>query len=176
MARPKTTESTAPTAARKPSVKAGKPRAETPLPDTLAFMQLLWAVDHGLRSLSKRMQSSIGITGPQRLCLRLLGRTPGVAPSELAAALHIDRGTLTGILDRLVQRGLVRRKPDPSDGRRMQLELTAAGRRHDRESSGTVEAAVRRSLSSLAPARVSAARDVLEALSRELAREDDRGD
>lgn len=135
-------------------------------------MQLLWAVDHGLRSLSKRMQDSLGVTGPQRLCLRLLGRTPGIAPSELAAALHIDRGTLSGIVERLVQRKLVRRRADPSDGRRMRLELTAAGRRYDRESSGTVEAAVRRTLAALSPARVAAAREVLETLTRELARED----
>jgi MarR family transcriptional regulator, organic hydroperoxide resistance regulator len=170
MARRKAPETT------RPASKARSTRASSraPLPDTLAFMQLLWAVDHGLRSLSKRMQQTLGITGPQRLCLRLLGRSPGAAPSELAAWLHIDRGTLTGILDRLVQHGLVRRKPDPADGRRVQLELTAAGRRYDRESSGTVEAAVRRSLAALPPARVTAARDVLEAISRELAREDNR--
>jgi len=96
------------------------------LPDTLAFMQLLWAVDHGLRSLSKRMHHTLGITGPQRLCLRMLGRTPGAAPSELAAQLHIDRGTLSGILERLVRAGLVRRTADPRDGRRARLELTGA--------------------------------------------------
>jgi hypothetical protein len=41
------------------------------LPPTLAFMRLLWAIDHGLRSVSKRMHSSIGLTGPQRLVLRI---------------------------------------------------------------------------------------------------------
>src|SRR6187200_24039 len=72
-----------------------------PLPNTLAFMRLLWAMDHGLRSISKRMQSRLGVTAPQRLVLRLMGRDPSMTPSALAALLHLDRGTLTGILDRL---------------------------------------------------------------------------
>lgn len=157
-------------ARRKPAPPRVKKDA---LPETLAFMQLLWAVDHGLRSLSKRMHHELGVTGPQRLCLRLIGRAPGTLPSELAAQLHIDRGTLSGILERLVQRDLVRRIPDPEDGRRVQLELTAAGRRYDRETAGTVEAAVRRTLAALPHAKVTAARAVLDVLSRELAREDD---
>ncbi len=160
-----------PRAPRSARQRATTPRAAE-LPDTLAFMQLLWAVDHGLRSRSKQMHHTIGVTGPQRLCLRLIGRRPGTAPSELAAQLHIDRGTLSGILERLVQRGLVRRTPDPDDGRRAQLELTAAGRRYDKETAGTVEAAVRRTLATLPRARIVAARDVLEALSAELTRED----
>jgi DNA-binding MarR family transcriptional regulator len=80
---------------------------------------------------------------------------------------------LSGILERLVQRELVRRIPDPDDGRRVQLELTAAGRRYDRETAGTVEAAVRRTLAGLPPAKVTAARAVLDVLSRELVHEDE---
>ena len=41
------------------------------LPGVLQFMQLLWAVVHGLERLSKRMTGDIGVTGPQRLVLRV---------------------------------------------------------------------------------------------------------
>ena len=37
------------------------------LPDVLQFMQVLWAVVHGLEKTSKRMAGELGVTGPQRL-------------------------------------------------------------------------------------------------------------
>lgn len=142
------------------------------LNDTLQFMRLLWAVDHRLRSLSKRMQAELGITGPQRLVLRLVGRFRDLSPSALADLLHVDRGTLSGVLDRLATRGLLVRRPHPEDGRRMLLALTARGQRINRESSGTVEGAVRRALGSVPAAKLQAARQVLEVLAQELAEEE----
>ena len=41
-----------------------------PLGAVLDFMRLLWAVDHALQSTSKRMESTFGLTGPQRLVVR----------------------------------------------------------------------------------------------------------
>lgn len=138
------------------------------LTETLAFMRLLWAVDHGLRSVSKRMQARLGVTGPQRLVLRIVGRCRNAAPSEIADFLHLDRGTLTGILDRLTARGFLWRRQHPSDGRRALIGLTRKGRQFNRATSGTVEACVRRALQGLPTEKVKAARDVLEALAREL--------
>jgi DNA-binding MarR family transcriptional regulator len=146
--------------------------ASDDLTDTLGFMRLLWAVDHGLRSLSKRMQTSLGITGPQRLVLRLLGRFRDLSPSELADVLHVDRGTLSGIVERLCARGLIVRRAHPEDGRRMLLALTVRGQRINKDSRGTVEAAVQRALASLPASKVRAARQVLEAIADELTHED----
>jgi DNA-binding MarR family transcriptional regulator len=144
------------------------------LTDTLAFMRLLWAVDHGLRSISKRMHTGLGITGPQRLVLRILGRVPRVMPSELAELLHLDRGTVTGVLARLVDQQLVIRRPHPNDGRSVLVELSARGKLLDRETAGTVEACVRRALSALPVREVEAATRVLEAVAHELAQEERR--
>jgi DNA-binding MarR family transcriptional regulator len=135
-------------------------------------MRLLWAIDHGLRSLSKQMQASMGMTGPQRLVLRIVGRFPQVMPSELAELLHLDRGTLSGILERLVTQQLLVRRPHEVDGRSVLLSLSARGRLLDRETSGTVEACVRRALASQPRAKIEAAKQVLEAVARELAREE----
>jgi MarR family transcriptional regulator, organic hydroperoxide resistance regulator len=133
-------------------------------------MRLLWAMDHGLRSVSKRMQRRLGVTAPQRLALRLVGRDPSMTPSALAALLHLDRGTLTGILDRLELQSLLVRRPHPEDRRSFKLSLTRQGKRLDREAEGTVEACVRRALESLPKAKVDAAREVLERIARELER------
>lgn len=160
---------------RKPSRKEAAPRSRGgQLTSTLAFMRLLWAVDHGLRSLSKQMQARIGMTGPQRLVLRIVGRFPRMMPSELADLLHLDRGTLTGILERLATQQLLVREPHHEDGRSVLLRLTARGRLLDQETSGTVEACVRRALASVPRASVDAAKEVLEAVARELAREEAR--
>jgi MarR family transcriptional regulator, organic hydroperoxide resistance regulator len=138
---------------------------------SLAFLRALWAVDHALRSMSKRMLAELGLTGPQRFVLRILGRVPKIMPSELAELLHLDRGTVSGIVERLVEQQLVVRHAHPHDGRSVLLELSARGKPLDREAPGTVEACVRRALASLPEGKVDAAIEVLEALASELARE-----
>ena len=50
----------------------------------LDFLRLMWAVDHELQSVSKRMLAELGQTGPQRLAIRLIGLNPGLAAGELA--------------------------------------------------------------------------------------------
>jgi DNA-binding MarR family transcriptional regulator len=142
------------------------------LDEVLAFMRMLWAVDHGLQSISKRMAASIGVTGPQRLVVRIVGQHPGIPAGELASVLHMHPSTLTGVLKRLQSRGMIKRRIDPADRRRALFELTEKGRVIDRTRSGTVEAAVRRTLQHLAPARVAAAREVLSVLAERL---DDEG-
>lgn len=149
--------------------------AEPRLPDTLAFMRLLWKVDHGLRSMSKRMQSRIGITAPQRLALRIVGKFPGLMPSELADLMYLDRGTLSGIVERLVGQELLTREPHADDGRSVTLQLTERGHEFARLTSGTVEASVRRALGKLPRSKVESASEVLEAIAAELEREQ-RGD
>ncbi|HUG85720.1 MAG TPA: MarR family transcriptional regulator [Euzebya sp.] len=47
----------------------------------------------------------------------------------LAESLHCDASNVTGIVDRLEERGLMERVVDPDDRRRKNLVLTAAGRR-----------------------------------------------
>jgi trehalose 6-phosphate phosphatase len=135
---------------------------------TLEFMRLLWAIDHGLQRRSKRMAKTIGLTGPQRVVVRMLGRYPGISAGQLAQALHLHPSTLTGILRRLERRGWLTRRRHPRDGRRAVLELSPAGRRLDVESSGTIEATMKSALGRLPAASVRAARAVLQVLADEL--------
>lgn len=127
-------------------------------------MRLLWAVDHRLQVMSRRMAATMGITGPQRLVVRVAARLPGISASEVAALLHLHKSTLTGVIDRLHQRGLIVLRPDPQDARRVRLALTGAGRRLARPRSGTVEAAVARGLSHLSRAELAAARRALRTM------------
>jgi DNA-binding MarR family transcriptional regulator len=137
---------------------------ETSLDPVLQFMRLLWAVHHGLQRASKRMRRELQVTGPQRLVLRAIGQFPGISAGSVARLLHVHPSTLTGVLARLLDRGLIARAPDPADRRRSVLVLTTAGAAIDRRHAGTVEAAVRKALASLTPAQQSAARLVLTRL------------
>jgi DNA-binding MarR family transcriptional regulator len=76
-------------------------RREPPLGAVLDFMRLLWAVDHALQSASKRMEANFGMTGPQRLVVRIVGRFPGTPAGRVSQILHVHPSTLTGILKRL---------------------------------------------------------------------------
>jgi DNA-binding MarR family transcriptional regulator len=140
---------------------------EAPLGAVLDFMRLLWAVDHALQSASKRMETSFGVTGPQRLVLRIVGRFPGIAAGRVAEILHVHPSTLTGILKRLEARGMLQRKADPRDARRALFALTAKGRKLDTVRTGAVELAVRRVLAR-EPGKVAATQEILAALSEEL--------
>lgn len=156
-----------------PATPRTAPRStpEEPIPrlgGVLDFMRLLWGVDHGLQSASKRMEARIGVTGPQRIAVRILGRFPAISAGRLAKILHVHPSTLTGVMRRLEERGYVVRKQDPNDARRALFSLTAKGRLLDAAQAGTVEAAVRRALGSVPERRLAAAREVLEAVAREL--------
>ena len=148
--------------------RTAQPDQTASLGEVLDFMRVLWAVDHGLQSRSKRMGREIGVTGPQRVVIRLVGRFPGISAGELADLLHLHPSTLTGILSRLLDRELVSRESDPLDARRALFKLTSDGRKLDQTKSGTVEAAVRKALSKVPATRLEAAREVLESIADSL--------
>jgi DNA-binding MarR family transcriptional regulator len=136
----------------------------------LDFMRALWAVDHGLQTASKRMEQTLGVTGPQRLVVRIVGRQPGISAGHLAEIMHVHPSTLTGILGRLEKGGFIQRRSDPGDRRRALFTLTARGRALDKARAETVEARVRRALVRLPDDRVGATREVLTTLVEELAK------
>ncbi len=144
-----------------------------PLGETLAFMQLLWAVTHGLESASKRMHAQLGVTGPQRLVLRIVGHHGRISAGELADVLHIHPSSLTGMLQRLEQAEMIRRESDPFDRRRALIELTRRGMRLNDERTGTVEASIDLALAKLSKEKVTSAKAVLKALAAALAEAED---
>ena len=127
----------------------------------LDFLRLLWSIEHGLQRTSKRMERQFGITGPQRLVLRVVGQFPGLSLSELAEIVRLHPSTITGIVQRLVASGIVERKRDPGDSRRARLSLTAAARPFSELTVGTIEETVREALRRTGARNVNAARKVL---------------
>lgn len=139
--------------------------------ESVHFMRALWKLVHSLDVRSKRMARVLGVTGPQRLVMRMVGRHQGVSPGGLAELLDLHPSTLTGVLARLEQRGYLRRDVDPDDRRRVRLSLTVRGRKVDRERAGTVEAAVRRTLMRADPTQLRHTEMLIQRVAAELLRD-----
>src|SRR5262249_51453014 len=65
-----------------------------------------------------------GLTGAQLGVVSLLGTRGPLTVSDLSRDLALGHSTVSGIVDRLVARGVVQRRPDPSDRRFTRIALT----------------------------------------------------
>lgn len=143
-----------------------------PTGETLQFMQHLWELGHALDVRSKRMVKKVGVTGPQRLVIRIIGQRPGQTASQIASMLGKHPSTLTGVLARLQSRGMITREADPEDRRRARFGLTASGKKIDKLQKGTVEAATRRAMARVGDEAISSMRTTLDVLVEELSRDE----
>lgn len=69
----------------------------------------------------------LGLTYPQYLVMLVLWERGSATVGELGEALELDSGTLTPLLKRMETAGLVARRRDPADERRVIVDLTEAG-------------------------------------------------
>ena len=80
---------------------------------------------HALRKAFDRMAVGLGVTRAQWKVLFRVERQPGLRQVELADLLDIEPITLSRIVDRLEEAGLVERVADPADRRAWRLHVTA---------------------------------------------------
>ncbi|HEX3677639.1 MAG TPA: MarR family transcriptional regulator [Sphingomicrobium sp.] len=80
---------------------------------------------HALRKAFDRRAVGLGVTRAQWKVLFRLDRQPGLRQIELADMLDVEPITLSRIVDRLEESGLVERRADPSDRRAWRLHVTA---------------------------------------------------
>lgn len=79
---------------------------------------------HALRRSFDRRAATLGVTRAQWKVLFRLSRAPGMRQVELAEALDVEPITLSRIIDRLQEAGLVAREADPADRRAWRLQVT----------------------------------------------------
>ncbi len=90
-------------------------------PNDILF--LLHDVARHLRLDADRRASCHGLTRAQWVILYRLHHTPGLSQKELAEVLEVEPITVARLIDRLDERGLVERRPDPADRRVWRLHL-----------------------------------------------------
>jgi DNA-binding MarR family transcriptional regulator len=110
----------------------GNTRMGTASPSELnAQEQILIALRRIARSMDLRSRLLLqghGLTTPQLMTLRAIGRLQPATAGAIARAIHLGHSTTTGILDRLERRGWICRSRDEHDRRSVNLCLTARGR------------------------------------------------
>jgi DNA-binding MarR family transcriptional regulator len=93
--------------------------------------------------LSEVEGAGYDLTPVQYAALAAVDANPGIDQVTLAGLIAYDRTTITGVVDRLVLKGLMTRQESSRDRRARELKLTAAGRRTLRSITPAVEAAQR---------------------------------
>ena len=96
----------------------------------IALRRVIRAVDRHSRHLAQ----SYGLTGPQALLLTEVARAAELPTGELAARVSLSHATVTDIVTRLESRGLVQRRRDGRDRRRVLVSATKEGQRIHRQS------------------------------------------
>ena len=134
----------------------------------LSFMQVLWDLQQGLNRRSQAMLRQHGVTGPQRLVIRVVGRLGPISPASLARVLRIHPASVTRLARKLERRGMVQRKPHPTDKRQILLALGPAGVRVNHMRRGTVEHAIETALSRSTETEMQAATALLRRAVRQL--------
>lgn len=92
----------------------------------LALQQLRRLV-HGIRTASYAVEHACGVTGAQLFVLRELSHEPGASIRRLSERTMTDASSVSVIVGRLVEAGLVARSVDPADRRKTALSLTKQG-------------------------------------------------
>lgn len=88
----------------------------------------LYAASRAMTAAYAPLLAPLKLTYPQYLALLVLWEEDGVPVKRLGERLQLDSGTLTPLLVKLEQRGLVRRQRDDEDARVVRIELTADGK------------------------------------------------
>jgi len=87
------------------------------------------SIVQALRESSRQTEQTIGLTASQLFVLQKLADSDVASVNELAARTYTHQSSVSTVVVKLVRRGMVARKADPNDRRRVVLSLTPAGRK-----------------------------------------------
>jgi DNA-binding MarR family transcriptional regulator len=136
--------------------------------DVRASMDSLRRIVRALRLAAGDVERELGITVAQLFVLRQLADGRGRSINELAAATMTDPSTISGLVRRLIDGGLVNRKTAPDDGRRAVVNLTARGAAMLERAPDAPQSQLMAALTAMPRARLRALTQGLADLSRRL--------
>jgi MarR family transcriptional regulator, lower aerobic nicotinate degradation pathway regulator len=127
-----------------------------------------WVINQVAITANRLTERALADTGSRRYHFAMLAALDEYGPSsqaDLGRCTGIDRSDVVAAVNAMVEQGLLRRKPDPADGRRNVITLTAAGRRHLASLNAVLAGAQRELLHALSPAET---KTLMELLTRVL--------
>ena len=87
------------------------------------------AAQRALEQVTNEAMKPLGVTGPQADAITVIGQAGPLSLKELGELLIAEAGHPSRLVDRLVEAGLVERRTAEDDRRRVELVLSAKGRR-----------------------------------------------
>ena len=130
-----------------PSAAPAQIEAADPLRIWFRFIRLNRRATNAVAAELKEL----GLSIPQFDLLSTLTEREGMSQQELAERLYVTKGNVSGLLDRMVEAGLVERRSIPGDRRSNALYLTAKGRDLANRGIAAQRAYVMRTLGTLPP-------------------------
>jgi DNA-binding MarR family transcriptional regulator len=106
-----------------------------------------------LRLADREIENACGISVAQLFVLHQLADTPAASIAELAERTFTDPSSVSTVVARLVERGLVVRVPSRSDRRRVELSLTPAGKKLELTAPRVPQAMIIEAIQAMTPKR-----------------------
>lgn len=144
------------------SVQPDTPTTDQASPELEAYT-LLRQINSMMDTYNRYDLRSEELTVPQFMILTY-ATADGVPLSEISARMLCDNSNLTGIVDRLISKGYVERRPDPQDRRVSLICITSAGAEKLRRIKPRHHARVSRRMRSLSSDQVYELRNLLKQL------------
>ncbi len=117
-----------------------------------------------LREGSRASEEAVGLSGAQLFVLQKLDPSRPLSLNELAARTLTHQSSVSVVVSRLVERGLVQRRPSPADARRLELSPTKKGRALLAEAPAAAQDHMIAAVESLGPSEQRALATALESL------------
>lgn len=136
--------------------------------DVRTVMDAIRRIVRLLRVSARASEGLVGISGAQLFVLQQLAEAGACSINALAERTFTHQSSVSVVVRRLMERGLVSRRPSEVDGRRVEVSLTPEGRELLRAAPPMAQARLIEGLRKLEPARRAALAGGLAALVREL--------
>jgi len=119
-------------------IRASEQPQEPPGDGPEQLVSSLQRASRGLQRLLIAQTRSSGLGMLELMVLLRAAEGSGVTSGDVGRSLGLSTSTMTGLVDRLAEDGLVRRHPHPTDGRLVLIRATAKGRRVRERSVGEI--------------------------------------
>jgi len=139
--------------------------------DVRTVMDSIRRVVRMLRVSARASERLVGISGAQLFVLQQLAEAGSCSIGELAEHTLTHQSSVSVVVSRLIERGLVSRRASETDGRRVQVALTPAGRTLLRQAPPMAQAHLIAGLRRMSTAQRGALAQGLSALVREIGAE-----
>jgi MarR family transcriptional regulator, lower aerobic nicotinate degradation pathway regulator len=137
--------------------------------DTRVVLDAVRRIVQALHESSRWAEKHLGLTGAQLFVLQQLADSPCLSLNELAARTHTHQSSVSTVVARLVEHGLVVRGPGNGDARRVELRLSAEGRKLVRKAPNLPQQRLILGIERLTPSRRRALAASLDALASAMA-------